>query len=193
MACSHRGWRRQKVWRWGAGRERGKRPLQGLPLNGPLQGGSLAEQKTILTGDHHGLIWATGEKHGSGWSWRRGRESLCGCEGAPRSPQERTLSLSSQSRPACRRRGPRLFRSPGSAKAFPVKFRKQPAILSRLPRPTFSDMKLSEPQWSPDPCATLPVLLQPTPSPLPHLPSRTRAAAAPGSQGGRGCAGDLGV
>ena len=81
-------------------------------------GGSLAEQKTILTGDHHGLIWATGEKHGSGWSWRRGRESLCGCEGAPRSPQERTLSLSSQSRPACRRRGPGSSATPDPLRLF---------------------------------------------------------------------------
>ena len=28
--------------------------------------GALAEKRTLLTGDHHGLIWATGEKHGSG-------------------------------------------------------------------------------------------------------------------------------
>ena len=28
-----------KAWLWGTGRETGKRPLQGLPLKGPLQGG----------------------------------------------------------------------------------------------------------------------------------------------------------
>lgn len=60
---------------------------RGLCRNG---GGcrSLDEMRTILTRDHHGLVWATGEKHGSRWSWRRGIESLCRSEGAPWSTQE---------------------------------------------------------------------------------------------------------
>lgn len=93
---------------------RGKRPLRGC---------SLAEQKTILTGDHHGLIWATGEKHGSGWSWRREDKAFADAKGR-RAVHGRTLTFQSVP-PSLQTPRPRLFRNPGFAKAFPVKFRSQ--------------------------------------------------------------------
>lgn len=68
-------------WSW-----KGESEEAGAGLTGT--GGSLAEKRTILTGDHHGLIRTTGEKHGSSGSWRRGKKTFAEGEGALWSPQE---------------------------------------------------------------------------------------------------------
>lgn len=57
VACSMRGEAGQLTTRWVKGR--------GQIPKGSLGGGSLVAKRSILTGDHHGLIWAAGEKHGS--------------------------------------------------------------------------------------------------------------------------------
>ena len=60
-----------------------------------------------------------------------------------------------------------------------MKFRRQPEILSRLPRPTFSDMKLSEPAEVPrplryPPCSSATHSHLPSPTYLPGLGRRLR-------------------
>lgn len=91
---------------------------------------------------------------------------------------------------------PRIFRNPGSAKAFSVKFRRQPAILSRSPRPTFSDMKLSGPGEVPrplryPPCSSATHSISPPPPTFPDsgggpagVPGRAGLRRGPGSLAG---------
>lgn len=183
VACSRR-------WGW-----EGQRPAPGDLVGRRVESrparvwGPLAEKRTLLTGDHHGLIWATSEKHGSGWSWGEKKGSLCGRG----STGVNILPFPSVS-PNLQPPGPSPFRT------FPLRhlpiqshrsqrlppLRRFTATPLPLPRPAYGeavsgsgDKALSRFK-APKPCATLPAPPRSDSISPSHPPFRTLAVAGPG-------------